>query len=64
MSSTNIFASMYNCLHTFYTIRINKGEKFEDATKTIIKYAEDMKDQSILPKIKDLLENKEFTSGL
>lgn len=64
MNYSSIYASLYNCFHTFYTIRINKGEKFEDATMIIIKHAEELKDQSILPKIRDLLENKEFTSGL
>ena len=64
MSHNNIWASLYNCFHTFYTIRINKGEKFEDGTKMILKYAQDMKDQMVLRKIKILLGDNEFTQKL
>ena len=64
MSSSNIFASLYNCFHTFYTIRINKGEKFDDGSRTVLMYAEDMKDQAVLPKIRALLEDQAFTTGL
>ena len=39
MTAPTIYAALYNCFHTFYTIRINKGEKFEDANKIIIKHA-------------------------
>ena len=39
MSQSNIWASLYNCFHTFFTIRKNKGEKFDDGTKMILKYA-------------------------
>ena len=60
MSGT-IWQSMYNCFHTFYTIRINKGEKFQDGTRMVLKYAEDMKDQHVLPKVKSLLDDTEFT---
>ncbi len=62
--SGSIWPSMYNCFHTFYTIRINKGEKFEDGTRMVLKYAEDMKDQQVLPKVRMLLEDKEFSDCL
>jgi hypothetical protein len=58
MSSNIIYASLYNCFHTFYTIRLNKGETFYDGTNTILKYASDLRDTHVLPKVKELLENQ------
>jgi hypothetical protein len=39
ISSSNIFSAFYNCVHTFYTIRMNKGTELEAINTEILKFA-------------------------